>query len=58
MLMEINQDGEIKKYHGELIMIVSLKDFDDEEAKRPKSRTLSNPPGDYVDGYLRQRTSK
>ena len=58
MLMEINSEGEIKKYHGELIMIVSLKDFDDEEAKRPKSRTLSNPPDDYVDCYLRKRTSK
>lgn len=56
--MEINSEGEIKKYQGELIMIVSLKDFDDEETKRPKSRTLSGMPSLYHDSFNRKRTSK
>lgn len=58
MLMEINQDGEIKKYQGELIMIVSLKDFNDEEIKKPKSRTLPNSPSFYDDSFNRKRTRK
>ena len=59
MLMEIcKKTGELKTYQGELIMIVSLKDIDDEEIEKPKSRTLSNPPSDYHDSYLRKRNRK
>lgn len=58
MLMEINQDGEIKKYQGELIMIVSLKDYNDEAIEKPKSRTLSGMPSLYHDSFNRKRTSK
>jgi len=59
MLMEISMETEeVKTYQGNLIMIASLKEEPSEEAKSPKSRTLSNPPDDYVDGYLRKRTRK
>lgn len=59
MLMEISMETEeVKTYQGNLIAIASIKDFDDEEIEKPKSRTLSNPPDDYVDCYLRKRTRK
>ena len=59
MLMEISMETEeVKTYQGNLIMIASLKDFDDEETKRPKSRTLSGMPGLYHDSFNRKRTRK
>jgi len=58
MLMEINSEGEIKKFQGELIMIVSLKEEPSEEAKSPKSRKLSGVPSLYHDSFNRKRTRK
>jgi len=56
--MEINSEGEIKKFQGNLIMIASLKDFDDEEVEKHKSRTLSGMPSSYHDSFNRKRTRK
>jgi len=58
MLMEINSEGEIRKFQGNLIMIASLKDFDDEEVEKPKSRTLSGNPSLYHDSFNRKRNRK
>ena len=58
MLMEISYDGKIRKYQGNLIAIATIKDFDDEEVEKPKSRTLSGMPSSYHDSFNRKRTSK
>ena len=59
MLMEISMETEeVKTYQGNLIAIASIKDFDDEEIEKPKSRTLSGMPSLYHDSFNRKRTRK
>ena len=56
--MEISYDGKIRKYQGNLIAIATIKDFNDEEIEKHKSRTLSGVPSLYHDSFNRKRTSK